>query len=110
MKMVMRSDMSVFLSVDRSIIEQKVAVSRDFMDQDIVDEPSVLVQQSGVLRLPVLKARGIVGGDVVDQPQSLRAANLDLAHVADIEQADAPPYCVVLLQEARVLRGHAPAP
>ena len=38
-----------------------------------------------------------------------RPANLDLAHVADIEQSDRRPHGVVLVDNARVLDRHVPA-
>ena len=77
--------------------------------QDVVHEAAVLVEQRRVMRLPDLEPRDGVGGDVIGEPRGLRAADLDLAHVADVEQAHRAPHRVVFVDDAGVLHGHVPA-
>ena len=79
------------------------------MDQNVVDETAVLVEQAGILRLPELQFRDGVGGDGVGELGGLGPANFDLAHVADVEQADGAPDGVVLLEDPGILDGHVPA-
>ena len=88
---------------------KKEVIVGDFVHQDVVDESAVLIQQAGILRLADFEFRSIVGGDVIDQVQGLRTANLDLAHVADIENPDALAHGVVLFEHAGILHGHVPS-
>ena len=61
------------------------------MHQQIVDKRASRSHQSGILRLPVGKSRGIVAGDVLHQVQRVRPAHLDFAHVADVEESGRRP-------------------
>jgi hypothetical protein len=70
------------------------------VNQDVVDEAAVLVKQSGILRLAGLKFRGMVGGHEINQAQSFRPADFDLAHVADVEKPHRAPHGVMLIQDA----------
>ena len=45
----------------------------------------------------------------LDRGQRVLAGDLDLAHVADVEDAGARPHGHVLVGDARVLDGHVPA-
>ena len=80
------------------------------MHQDVVNESAVLVKQTGILRLADLQLRCGIGGNAVDQPQRLRAADFDFAHVADVEKADGASHRQVLLHNPGILNGHLPAP
>ena len=51
----------------------------------------------------------VVGGDEIGQARGFRPADLDLAHVADVEQADRRAHGLVLVDDAGVLHGHVPA-
>ncbi len=70
-------------------------------------------EQRGVVRLAVLEARRIVHGDVLHGGQRAGAAELDLAHVADVEEADAGAHRHVLGDQAAagtgIFDGHVPA-
>ena len=52
---------------------------------------------------------GIVAGDVLDGAESVAAGNLDLPHVADVEEPGGGADRHVLLDEAGVLDRHVPA-
>ena len=49
-----------------------------------------------------------VGSDGIGEFGGLRSANLDLAHVADIEDADRGAHGAVLLEDSGVLDRHVP--
>ena len=50
-----------------------------------------------------------IGGDEIGEAGSLGPADLDLAHVADIEDAHRITHGVVLVDDSGVLDGHVPA-
>ena len=79
------------------------------MDQKIVHEGAGAGEQAGVLRLAVGELRGVVGGDVLDQLERMRAADFDLAHVADVEQARGGARGHVFGDDAGILDRHVPA-
>ena len=64
---------------------QEEVVVRHLVYQDIVHEAAVLVKQAGILRLPDLQFRGVVGGGKIGQPSGFRTADLDFPHVAHVE-------------------------
>jgi hypothetical protein len=79
------------------------------VDQEIVDEGALGRQQPGVLRLPHLQLRRVVGRDALDRRQGVLAGDLDLSHMTDVEHAGAGADGIVLDDDARVLDGHVPA-
>ncbi len=85
--MVVRQDVLEILLLVGGVDAEEIVVVGDFVDQDVVDETAVLVEQAGILGLARLETAGGVGGDVIGEPERLRAADFDFAHVADIEQA-----------------------
>src|SRR5580700_1282903 len=100
--------MVVILFLVGGVDAQKVVVAGDFMDQHVVHEAAMLVEQSGVLDLARLEAAGGVGGDEIGELKRLRAGDVDLAHVADIEDSDALADSEVLLDQRGILDGHVP--
>ncbi len=70
-------------------------------------------EQRGVVRLAVFEPRGVVHGDVLHGGQRAGAAKLDLAHVADVEEAHAGAHGHVLGNQAAagawILDRHVPA-
>ena len=107
--MLAAADVLEILLLIRSIHAQEEGIVRHFVDQDVVDETAMLIEQPGILRLPVLQLGDAVGGDVVGQLHGFRPANFDLAHVADIEQADRVAHGVVFVDQAGILHRHIPA-
>ncbi len=106
---VVGGDVLVILVLIRRVDAQEIMIVRDFVDQDVVDESAVFIQQRRVLGLPVLQLRSVVHGDVLHQIQRLRPAHFDLAHVADVEQADALAHGAMLVDDAGVFDRHVPA-
>jgi hypothetical protein len=61
------------------------------------------------MRLTFFQLGRTVRGDRLDYVQRFGPANLDFAHVADIEETDGVPDRVVLLDDSRILHRHVPA-
>ena len=81
------------------------------IDQQVVHEGALRRQEAGVLRLPDLQLRGVVGRDALDRGERVLAGDLDLAHVADVEQPRARADRHVLGDDAAagVFDRHVPA-
>ncbi len=88
---------------------QEIVVVGHLMHQDVVHKSAVFVEQPRIVRLAVLQLRDVVGGDEIGQPGRFRPVDFDLAHVADIEDADGIANGVVLGDDAGILDGHIPA-
>ena len=104
-----RRDVLVIFVLVGGVNAQEVAVGCDLVDKNIVDKSAVLVKQAGILGLTGLQFRDRVGGDVVGERAGLRAVDFDLAHVADVEQANARAHRAMLFENAGVLQRHVPA-
>ena len=57
------------------------------VDEAVVERAAVLLADDGVLRLADLETGRVVRGDVLDQAERVTAADLELSHVGDVEQA-----------------------
>ena len=93
---------------------QKVFVFAQAVNDDIVDERSFGIEKCGVLSLSDRQLRGVVHRNVLDGGKSLWPGEADVAHVADVENADACTHRHVLIDDAaadrcRVLDWHVPA-
>src|SRR5476651_375628 len=77
--------------------------------EQVVDERALRREQAGVLRLPDLQLRRVVRRDALDRRERVLAGDLDLAHVADVEDPGAGAHGRVFVREAAVLDGHVPA-
>ena len=75
----------------------------------IINGAPIGVHQGGVLRLKNLEPRGVIRGDVIEERERLRTAELDLAHVAHVEQPGACPDRQVFLHDAGIFNRHLPA-
>ena len=87
--------------------DEKVSV-RDFVDQDIVDEPTVVIKQARVVSLPNLQFGCVIRRNVIDKFLGFRATHFNLAHVADVEQPYSSTDRVMLLENSCVLHRHVP--
>src|SRR5262245_46284516 len=79
------------------------------VDGEIVDDPPVWITEGCVLHLEGFQLAGIISGEPLYHGQCAWPPDLDLAHVADVEQADRSAHGPVLLEDARVLHRHFPA-
>ena len=87
--------------------EKHVAV-RKAMNKDVVHRAAMFIEERRVMGLPGFELAGVVGGNVVDEIECLRAADFDFAHVTDVEEADGCADGRVFLNDAGVLDGHVP--
>ena len=99
----------VVLLAGAGVDDQQIVVVAEFVDQDVVDECSLGIEHGRVLRLADGQLRGIVHGEGLDGGQRARAAELDIAHVADVEQPYAGADRHVLGGDAGVFDRHIPA-
>jgi len=82
----------------------------DLVQEQVVHEGPVLVQEGGVVDLPVGQLDHGIGGEPVQKGHGLGPLDADLAHVAHVEQADLGAHGHVLGDDAGgVLDGHVPA-
>ena len=88
--------------------DEEVVVG-ELVDDDVVDEGAVGVEHGGVLGLAGLEFAGIVHRELLHGGEGAGAAELDVAHVGDVEEADGGAYGHVFGDEAGVLDGHVPA-
>ena len=75
----------------------------------VVDDPAVLVRQQRVLRAAGRDAVEVVREQALEQLVRARALDLELAHVADVEDAAIGAHRAMLRDDALVLDRHLPA-
>ena len=83
-------------------------LGREAVRDDVVDEAAARVEQAGVDRLAIGDARQIVGDEPVRRFERALALELDLAHVADVEEARLRANGFVLGDETGVLHRELP--
>ena len=101
--------MLVVLILVGGVCADKDVAVRNFVDQDVVHETAMIVEQAGILSLALIEPGDGVGGECIGALDRSRSVNLDLAHVADIEQSDGLADSIVLVDDAGILDGHVPA-
>ena len=87
----------------------EVAVLVEPVDDQVVDDPAVLVREQRVLRVAGLELVDVVRERRLQQVARRRPFDLDLAHVRDVEDAGVGAHRPVLRDHALVLHGHLPA-
>jgi hypothetical protein len=106
---VVGADVLEILVLVGGVDAEEVVVVGNLVDQDVVDEAAVVVEQAGVVGLSGFQFGDRVGRHVIREPAGFGAADLDFAHMADVEDAGRGTHCVVLFDDAGVLDGHVPA-
>ena len=79
------------------------------VNQHVVENASLVVGDERIPDLARFELGDVVGEQVVEKAARIGPAELDPAHVSDIEQADGLPHRLMLLDDRRVLDGHFPA-
>ena len=79
------------------------------IEDDVVDDPAVLVRDERVLGVAGLEAVDVVGERRLEQVARRRTFDLELAHVRDVEDAGVRAHRLVLRDHALVLDRHLPA-
>ena len=82
---------------------------RQLVDQHIVHERALRRREGRILNLADCEFRRIVRRDVLHSLERIAPRNLDLAHVAHVEQPGTRSHRHVLVDDAGVLNGHVPA-
>ena len=93
----------------RRVDDEHEVLVRQPVGQHVVHERALRRRQRGILRLPDGQAAGVVRRDVLDRGQRVGARDLDLPHVADVEQPGARAHGHVLVDDAGVFDRHVPA-
>ena len=93
----------------RGVHDEEVGALADPVDDQVVDDPAVLVRQQRVLRLAGRELVEVVRERALQQLVGTRPLHLELAHVRDVEDAGVRPDGPVLGDDALVLHGHLPA-
>ena len=81
----------------------------DPVGDQIVDDAAVVVGQQRVLRVALAELVEIVREQRLKQLVRVRALDVELAHVRDVEDAAVGAHRPVLRDDALVLDGHLPA-
>jgi len=89
--------------------DQQEVRGAEAVHEQVVDEGALRREEAGVLRLADLQLRRVVGRDALDRGKRVLAGDLDLAHVADVEDAGLGADGGVFVREAAVLDRHVPA-
>ena len=93
----------------RGVHDQHEVLVGQPVGQHIVDERALRGRERRVVRLADGEPGRVVARDVLDGLERVAAGNLDLAHVADVEEARARPHRLMLEDDAGVFDGHVPA-
>ena len=86
------------------------------MDDYVIHERPLRIEQCRIVRLANNEPRGVIHGDMLHRRQRLRTGDADIAHVADVKDANPGAHGNVLFHQAagphrrvRILDGHLPA-
>jgi hypothetical protein len=90
--------------------DEEVVVVAELVDDHIVHERPVRVEHCRVVGLADGELRCVVHAQALHGGERAGAAELDVAHVRDVEEADAGADGHVFGDEAGVFDGHVPAP
>ena len=93
----------------RGVADHEVLAVRESVDDEVVDDPALLVREQRVLRFAVRDLVEIVREHLLEERVRGGAVDVDVAHVRDVEGAAVGPNGPVLLDDAPVLDGHLEA-
>ena len=110
---VVTHPVEIFLARTR-IDHQQIFIFAEPVHDHIINERPLRIEQSRILRLAHSQTRGVVHRDMLHCGQRLRACKADVAHVADVEDANAGAHRHVLVDDSaahrrRIFDRHVPA-
>ncbi len=105
---VVLDDPLVVLVLVRGIDHQEEVIFGHAINQQIVGQRSLRIHQAVVVGLPDGKSGRVIAGDFLQESEGMRTLQLDLSHVADVEQAGGSTHGHVLGGNAAVLHRHIP--
>ncbi len=94
------------------IDHQQVFIFSKAVNDHVIHESALRIKQRRILRLADGEPRSVIHRNVLDGGQRLRPGQPDVAHVADVKNADARSHRIVLGHDSargRVFDGHLPA-
>ena len=91
------------------IDNQEPHLVRQLVDDQVVNHATLLVEQEGVLRLPLFEPIDVAGERFAQEVLCAGPRHLELAHVGYVEDAGTGAYGAMLFVDADVVHGHLPA-
>ena len=83
-----------------ALMTSRYSSSPKTVHDDVVHKCALRIEQRRILRLPDGQLRGVVHRDMLNSGERLRAGEPDVAHVADVEDADAGAHRHVLVDDS----------
>src|SRR2546430_12988158 len=99
--------LEVLLAI-RSIDDDEEPLATPVNDE-VVDDPTLLVAQEVVLGLAVDERRDVVGDQVLEERRRRLPRDAEAAHVRDVEQAGGAADREMLVSDVADMLGHLPA-
>src|SRR5712692_2566944 len=93
----------------RGVDAQHVPLGSEAVDNEVIDRAAVGRTHQRVLRLAVGETRGRICQRMLEQRERPRPAQVELAHVAQVENAGRRPYRQMLFDDAGVVERHLEA-
>ena len=97
-----------FLTIG-SVDAEKIFMTRDMVDKNIVLDPALVVADHGVLRLQRRERGDVVGRQPLQKRECFPSRDDDPSHMADVEETGLSPNGLVLVHHAGILDRHFPA-
>jgi len=98
----------VFVGV-ASVYDDEESVLGSFVDNQVIDNPAVLMAHDGVKRLADLKSLHIVGNQKVEKSFGIVPFDKDLSHMTDVEEPDALSASEMFVDDPGVLNRQFPS-
>jgi hypothetical protein len=93
-----------------TVNHQKISSLSRAVDDQIIDDSSLLIEHEGVLATGDSKFANAVGKKILQPSQSAGTGNRDLSHVGNIEHAGGRSHGFMLIHDSRILDRHEPTP
>jgi hypothetical protein len=104
---VRRDPCPVLVDVRRVYCEHEPVVVQA-VERQVVHDAALRIAEERVLDLADGEDRCVVGGEPLDDRERVGSGDLELAHVADVEESHGAAHRPVLLDDPGVLHGHLP--
>src|SRR5215217_7743174 len=91
------------------IYHQQVVVFVETIYNQVVDDPTSIVEQKSVMTHANIELVDVVGQHAIEPIARTSAVHDELGHVRNVEDTDIVPHCLMFLDDAGVLHRHKPA-
>ena len=92
----------------RRVHRQHEAIARQARDRQVVDDAALRRAENRVLNLADVERAHVVRGQRLERRERALTVDLELAHVAHVEEAHRRAHRAMLLQDSAILHGHVP--